>query len=59
MILKETDNAFSVEVKIEGSVKSNMLALWCNRKGIGVDQKQAAELLPILEHFIKTGELPE
>ncbi|QHJ79604.1 MAG: hypothetical protein [Caudoviricetes sp.] len=24
-----------------------------------MNKKQAAELLPILEHFIKTGELPE
>lgn len=60
MQLSETINAFAVEVVIEPSVDgTNMLALWCNSKGIGVDKTQAVKLLPILEHFIKTGELPE
>ena len=59
MILSGTVNAQAVELRIEESVKSDMLGLWCNGTGLGVDQQQAAELLPILEHFIKTGELPE
>lgn len=60
MKLSETINAHEVELVIEPSVdKTNMLAFWCQGKGVGVDRIQAAELLPVLQHFIETGELPQ
>lgn len=60
MKLSETVNTYPVKLDIEPSVDgTNMLALWVNDVGVGVDRTTAAELIPILQHFIATGELPE
>jgi hypothetical protein len=61
MKLSETDNVYPVEVFTHQSIVSNELRLigdGCN-EGVALDQTTAAEFLPILEHFIATGELPE
>lgn len=60
MQLSETVNTHPVELVIEPSVDgTNMLALWVNDVGVGVDRTTAEELIPILQHFIATGELPQ
>ncbi|EEH8063305.1 hypothetical protein G3R67_003445 [Salmonella enterica subsp. enterica serovar Agona] len=61
MKLSETDNVYPVTVFTHGSVVSNELRLigdGCD-EGVALDQTTAAELLPILQYFIETGELPE
>ena len=59
MKLSETENVYPVELTIEESVVSNALRLNIKRGYVALDQTTAAELLPILQHFIATGELPE
>lgn len=60
MELSETVNCLPARVIIEPSVDSKgVLALWAGPHGVCLDTTTAAELLPILEHYIKTGELPE
>lgn len=60
MKLSETENVEVVEVVIEPSVDgTGVLAVWCMGDGVGLDRTTAAELMPILQHFIETGELPE
>lgn len=61
MKLSETDNVYPVEVFTHQSVVSNELRLIGDgfNQGVALDQTTAAELLPILQHFIATGELPE
>lgn len=60
MQLSETENVYPVEVGVRDSVVGRELQLFIVPKVfVALDQTTAAELLPILEHFIKTGELPE
>lgn len=60
MKLSETVNVETVTVLIEPSVDgTGVLAVWCEEMGVGLDRTTAAELIPILQHFIKTGGLPE
>ncbi len=59
MKLSETENVESLELSIQPSILSDCLGLWSNGHGIVFDQQTAAEFLPILQHFIETGELPE
>lgn len=61
MKLSETANVYPVKVFTHQSAVSNELRLigdGCS-SGVALDQTTAAELLPILQHFIATGELPE
>lgn len=60
MKLSETENVYSVDVKVRDGVKKNPeLNLVARGYAISLDQQTAAEFLPILQHFIETGELPE
>lgn len=59
MKLSETENVEQIELRIVPSVVSNCLGLRSKGVGLAIDQKTAAELIPILQHFIATGELPE
>lgn len=66
MKLSETNNVNPVTVSVGPSVEGNELQLTATDSldadinfTIALDQQTAAELLPILEHFIATGELPE
>lgn len=57
MQLKETDNCWPVDVE-HGEFPAILRLMWEGR-GISFDQDMAQEFLPILEHFIKTGEIPD
>lgn len=66
MKLSETNNVMPVEVTVGTSVEGNELRLTTKDSidndmefQLALDQQTAAELLPILQHFIATGELPE
>lgn len=59
MKLSETENVEAIELRIVPSVISNCLGLRSKGVGLAIDRTTAAELLPILQHFIETGELPE
>lgn len=59
MQLSETKNVFATQLRTRDGVEGKELNIICHNHGIALDQTTAAELLPILEHFIKTGELPE
>lgn len=61
MQLKETDVCWPVELEIDTGGFGTTLDLVEVDDGfrIALDREQAQQLLPILEHFIKTGELPD
>ncbi len=59
MQLSETENVYPARIVVRESVVSNEMLLCAKNVAFALDQTTAAELLPILEHFIKTGELPE
>lgn len=63
MQLSETINVYPINLSIGDSVETKVLQLKDPRRPdifeLCVDPTTAAELLTILEHFIKTGELPE
>lgn len=59
MQLSETENSYPAEIVVRDGVVSREMLLRSNGIEFSLDQTTAAELLPILEHFIKTGELPE
>lgn len=59
MKLSETENVWPVTVVVVDGVVSPSLALKIRTGEVCLDQQTAAELLPILQHFIATGELPE
>jgi len=60
MQLSETENVYPVEVEVRDSVVGRELQLFINPfVFVALDQTTAAELLPILEYFIKTGEMPK
>lgn len=55
MQLKSNSNNRGVRVDTTGA------KLYMNQfyESVSLDREQAQQLLPILEHFIKTGELPD
>lgn len=60
MKLSETVNCFSVSLDVRETIDGDaILAFYYQNKGFCLDLTQAKELMPILENFIKTGELPE
>ena len=62
MQLEETENCYKVFVGaygLEDDTPVLCLGYDENEDAIGFDKEQAQQLLPILEHFIKTGELPD
>lgn len=61
MQLKETHNVRPVQVLVHSAVPEwgATLQLKYGFNDISLDQETAQQLLPILEHFIKTGELPD
>jgi len=61
MKLSETENVFGADVYVRDGVSSREMLLHCAAVDIefALDQQTAAELVPILQHFIETGELPE
>lgn len=66
MKLSETNNVNPVTISVRTSVEAKELRLTATdsldadiRFTIALDQTTAAELLPVLQHFIATGELPE
>ena len=62
MQLRETENCYRVFVgadRLEDDTPVLCLGYDETEDVIGFDKEQAQQLLPILEHFIKTGELPD
>lgn len=65
MKLSETENVGPLDLKVSMGVSAPELHINAYNDdlgaviGIALDQITAAELLPILQHFIETGELPE
>ena len=59
MRLSETENVYALRISTRPGVKSNELVLEARGYKMSLDQQTAAEFLPILQHFIATGELPE
>ena len=61
MQLKETDNVFPLDLEIDPAEDGfdATLKLSFKLNEVALDQETAQQLLPILEHFIKTGELPD
>lgn len=60
MRVDETNNfvGFNVDVD-DGFLNLNWDVVRGKSLWVGFDKKQAEYLLPILQHFIETGELPE
>lgn len=56
MIIHETQNCFGFEVTLD---RDGDFCMEYDGWDITCDKQQAQQLLPILEHFVKTGELPE
>lgn len=62
MQLDETENCYRVFVvadELEDGTPVLTLGYDETEDAIGFDKEQVQQLLPILEHFIKTGELPD
>lgn len=59
MKLSETENVYPVEISVLEGVDGPELFLKYKGAGVSFDEITAAEFLPILQHFIATGELPE
>lgn len=59
MQLSETEIVYAATIKRLDSGDGPELRVLVRNTGVAFDQKTAAEFLPILQHFIKTGELPE
>lgn len=57
--LSETPNVHSVNVFVDEGVDGPEMRIFGHGTGLSLDKTTATELLPMLEHFIKTGELPE
>lgn len=58
--LSETANVLPVKIEIAKGMVSNELRLKLSKLTfVALDQTTANELIPILEYFIKTGELPQ
>ncbi|WLW41018.1 hypothetical protein IBHPHPPA_00018 [Salmonella phage KKP 3828] len=60
MQLKETDICWPVRLEVDtyGGTTLDLVEVDDGFR-IALDREQAQQLLPILEHFIKTGELPD
>lgn len=58
MKLSETNNVFPLVVSVNAGVVSNELRL-CDEgvMYVALDQTTAKEFLPVLQHFIETGEM--
>ncbi len=56
MIINETKACYGFRVTLD---RDGDFCMEYQGYDITCDREQAEELLPILEHFIKTGELPE
>lgn len=48
-------DGFTLELDLDGDIDFN----YGNNSGIIINRAQMAELLPILTHYVQTGELPE
>ena len=66
MQLSETINVFPVDISVRQGVAGPELDLRAKSDGdrgrpveIALDQQTAAEFLPVLLHFIETGEMPK
>ena len=61
MQLKETVNVHPLDLEIDPAVDGFGATLRLNFciHEVSLDQETAQQLMPILEHFIKTGELPD
>lgn len=65
MKLSETENVWPLDLEVSDGVSTPELYVSSYNEeldaviGVSLDQTTAAELLPILRHFIETGELPE
>lgn len=66
MQLSDTVNVSPVNISVRQGVAGPELDLiaesddaWDGPFGIAFDQQTAAEFLPVLLHFIKTGEMPK
>jgi hypothetical protein len=65
MKLSETENVGPLDLKVSAGVSAPELHINAYNDdlgaviGIALDQTTAAELRPILQHFIETGELPK
>lgn len=59
MQLSETVNVYPVTLSTYQGVDGPELSLEYACAGVSLDQQTAAEFLPILRHFIETGELPQ
>lgn len=57
MKLPETENVFPVNVSVQEGVISNGLRLSVKGGSIALDQTTAKVFLPVLQHFIETGEM--
>lgn len=57
MKLPETENVFPVNVSVQEGVISNELRLSVKCGSIFLDQTTAEVFLPVLQHFIETGEM--
>lgn len=60
MKLSETEIVFAAELKVVNLGGGEELRVFTYPSvGVAFDRQTAAEFLPILQHFIATGELPE
>lgn len=60
MKLSETKIVFAAELEVVNHGDGGELRVFTSpTAGIAFDKQTAAEFLPILQHFIATGELPE
>lgn len=59
MQLSETEIVYAATIKRLDNGDGPELRVLTRGGGVAFDQQTAAEFLPILQHFIKTGELPE
>lgn len=57
--LSETELVYPVDVAVRRDLQAPALKISGNGAYLGLDQTTAAELIPLLEHFVRTGELPE
>ena len=60
MKLSETEIVYAAEIiRCDKGDGPELRVLTAPSVGVAFDQQTAAEFLPILQHFIATGELPE
>lgn len=58
----ETENCFGGKVSVRDGIVSPEINIWIKCPNgafmLGLDQEQAALLVPVLQHFVETGEMP-